>query len=64
MNRARIEGFVSFYSCSFCLYKGLGLAHNAFDQSNAMLALSSKSKFSAKDITHFSQSFFGADGGD
>ena len=23
---------------SFCRYKGLGLAHNAFDQSNAMLA--------------------------
>ena len=24
----------------FCLYRGLGLAHNAFDQTNAMLALS------------------------
>ena len=23
----------------FCLYRGLGLAHNAFDQTNAMLAL-------------------------
>jgi len=26
--------------CSFCRYKGLGLAPNAFDQSNAMLPLS------------------------
>ena len=31
-------------------YKGLGLAHNAFDRSKAMLALLSKCKFSAKDI--------------
>ena len=38
--RARIEGFISFYSCSFCLYKGLGLALNAFVRTNAMLALS------------------------
>ena len=29
---------------------GLGLAHNAFDRSNAMLALSGISKFSAKNI--------------
>ena len=29
----------SSYSCSFLLYKGLGLAPDAFDQSNAMLAL-------------------------
>ena len=36
---------------SFCRYKGLGLARNAFDRSNAMLALSDISKFSAKSIT-------------
>ena len=43
---------------SFCCYKGLGLAHNAFDRSNAMLALSGISKFSAKNITHLRLSFF------
>ncbi len=37
---------------SFCRYKGLGLAHKVFDQSNAMLALSSIFKFFAKNITH------------
>ncbi len=37
---------------SFCRYKGLGLAHNAFDRSNAMLALSGVFKFSVKNITH------------
>ena len=37
---------------SFCLYMGLCIAHNAFDQSNAMLALSGILKFSAKNITH------------
>ena len=42
----------------FCLYRGLGLAHNAFDQSNAMLALSGIVKFSAKYIAHFRRSFF------
>jgi len=31
---------------------GLGLAHIAFDRSNAMLALSGDFKFSAKNITH------------
>ena len=35
----------------FCLYMGLGLAHTAFDWSNAMLALLSKNNFSAKDTT-------------
>ena len=38
---------------SFCRYRGLGLAHIAFVQTNAMLALCSKYKFSAKDITVF-----------
>ena len=37
---------------SFCLYMGLGLAHFAFDRTNAMLALSGIFKFSTKDITH------------
>ena len=36
---------------SFCRYKGLGFAYNAFDRSNAMLVLLPKCKFSAKDIT-------------
>ena len=39
---------------SFCRYKGLGLAHNAFDRSNAMLALSGVFIFSAKSSTHYS----------
>ena len=52
-NRARIEGIISFYPCSFCRYKGLGLAHKVFDRSNAMLALSGISKFSAKNTTDF-----------
>ena len=38
---------------SFCLYMGLGLAHYAFDQSNAMLAVSGIFKFSVKNITHY-----------
>ena len=38
---------------SFCRYKGLGIAHNSFDRSNAMLALLPKCKFSVKDITLF-----------
>ncbi|MBR6794718.1 MAG: hypothetical protein IKM52_01250, partial [Clostridia bacterium] len=33
-------------------YMGLGLAHTAFVQTNAMLALSRVFKFSAKNITH------------
>ena len=36
---------------------GLGLAHKVFDKTNAMLALSSKLKFSAKDITHLVSAF-------
>ena len=36
---------------SFCRYKELGLARIAFDRSNAMLALSGISKFSAKNVT-------------
>ena len=51
-NKSKNRRIFSFYSCSFCLYKVLGLAHNAFDRSNAMLALSGISKFSAKNITH------------
>ena len=35
----------------FYLYKGVGLAHRVFDQSNAMLALRVVFKFSAKNIT-------------
>ena len=42
---------------SFCRYKGLGFAHNAFDRSNAMLALLPKCKFSVKDITLFRRVF-------
>ena len=42
---------------SFCCYRGLGLAHNAFDRSNAMLALSGIVKFSAKNITHLLRAF-------
>ena len=45
------------FSLSAC-DMGLGLAHNAFDQSNAMIALLSKSKFSAKDITLYANLFF------
>ena len=52
-NKSKNRRIFSFYSCSFCRYKGLGLAHSAFDQSNAMLALSSSCKFSAKDTTLF-----------
>ena len=50
-NKSKNRRFFSFYSCSFCRYKGLGLAHSAFDRSNAMLALLSSRKFSAKDTT-------------
>jgi hypothetical protein len=49
--RARIRGENPSILALSVYNKGLGLAHNAFDQSNAMLALLSKSKFSAKDIT-------------
>ena len=41
----------------FCLYKGLGLARKVFDQTNAMLALSSKLKFSNKNITPYGRAF-------
>ena len=44
------------FSLSAC-NMGLGLAHKVFDQTNAMLALSSKLKFSAKDITHSRDAF-------
>ena len=37
---------------SFCRYKGLGLAHIAFVQTNALLALSGIFKFFAKNIAH------------
>ena len=36
---------------------GLGLTHKVFDRTNAMLALSSKLKFSAKDITDYRGGF-------
>ena len=56
---------ISFYSCSFCLYRGspkrsmsfgvhvygFGLSPFAFDLSNAMLAFGVVYEFSAKDIT-------------
>ena len=51
--RARIRGENPSILALSVYNKGLGLAHNAFDQSNTMLALLSKSKFSAKDITIF-----------
>ena len=38
-NKSKNRRIFSFYSCSFCRYKGLGLAHSAFVQTNAMLAL-------------------------
>ena len=37
--RARIEGFVSFYSCSFLFVYGFGLFPFAFERSNVMLAI-------------------------
>ena len=40
--------------------KALGLTHSAFEQSNAMLALLSSCKFSAKDTTLFRRGFFEA----
>jgi len=51
-NKSKNRRIFSFYSCSFCLYKGLGLAHFAFVRTNAMLALSRVFKFSAKNFTH------------
>ena len=45
---------------SFCLYKGLGLAHAAFVLTNAMLAFSGVFEFSAKNITDYSTSLFPA----
>ena len=51
-NESKNRRIFSFYSCSFCLYKGLGLAHFAFVLTNAMLALSRVFKFSAKNLTH------------
>ena len=38
-NKSKNRRIFSSYSCSFCRYMGLGLAHSAFDRSNAMLAL-------------------------
>ena len=46
--------------CVFALsacYGGLGSARNAFDESNAMLVLSSPSKFSAEDTALYAQGF-------
>ena len=51
-NKSKNKGFSPFYSCSFCLYKGLGLAHFAFVRTNAMLALSRVLEFSAKNLPH------------
>ena len=50
-NESKNRRIFSFYSCSFCLYKGLGLALSVFVQTNPMLALSRVFKFSAKNIT-------------
>ena len=52
-NKSKNRRIFSFYSCSFCRYKGLGLAHSAFVRTNAMLALSRVLKFSAKNLTHY-----------
>ena len=49
-NKSKNRRIFSFYSCSFCLYKVLGLAHFAFVRTNAMLALSRVLKFSAKTL--------------
>ena len=49
--RARIEGFISFYSCSFCLYKGLGLAHLRLTGQTRCSHLAAFFKFSAKNTT-------------
>ena len=52
-NESKNRRIFSFYSCSFCRYKGLGgaalrlVSIFALDQSNAMLALSEVIKFSA-----------------
>ena len=56
--RARIRGENPSILALSVYNKGLGLAHNAFDQANTMLALLSKSKFSAKDITLFCGLFY------
>ena len=46
------------FMLSFYLYMGLGLAHSAFDRTNAMLALSGAFNFSAKNITHSNGIFY------
>ncbi len=56
--RARIEGFVPFYSCSFCLQYGFERSPYCIVRTNAMLALGGICNFSAKDITHFFDGVF------
>ena len=57
-NKSKNRRIFSFYSCSFCLYKDLGLAHFAFVRTNAMLALFVECKFSDKNITPSWEPFF------
>ena len=51
-NKSKNRRILSFYSCSFCLYKGLSLAHAAFIWTNAIISLSGAFILSVNKITY------------
>ena len=56
-NKSKNKRRKSFYSCSFCYYKGLGLAYLHLTGQMRCSHLTAFFKFSAKNITHYRGGF-------